>query len=285
MARVNAYLYLLRKERPENPKYITDYDLLPTKHPKSTRKNNAILIETQTEVKLVDKSLQEQVDFAVEDTVNEDDVVETKSSSADTDESMAVDKEDMMDDEEDMMDDENKEDMKYPKEDMKYPKEDKKEMSTDKEPMEMKGHDKEPMKMAEHDKEKEMSSVIAANVIEEDDNAEETKESGSTSLTKSERAELKRFRKEEKEKVLALYKEFLSEEVYSAFSKGLDSYNKTDLETQLKLKVADYFLEKAKREAKETKVETAGFKTLQVIGQMRESKSNDLAKLIDKYKN
>ena len=213
----------------------------------------------------------------------------------DDEEDMMDDEEDMMDDEEDMMDDENKEDMKYPKEDMKYPKEDKKEMSTDKEPMEMKGHDKEPMKMAEHDKEpmkmaehdkeKEMSSVIAANVIEEDDNAEETKESGSTSLTESERAELKRFRQEEKEKVLALYKEFLSEEVYSAFSKGLDSYNTTDLETQLKLKVADYFLEKAKREAKETKVETAGFKTLQVIGQMRESKSNDLAKLIDKYKN
>jgi len=37
MARVNAYLYLLRRGRPENPKYITDYDLLPTDHPKSTR--------------------------------------------------------------------------------------------------------------------------------------------------------------------------------------------------------------------------------------------------------
>jgi hypothetical protein len=39
MARVNAYLYLLRRGRPENPKYTTDYDLLPKDHPKSTRAN------------------------------------------------------------------------------------------------------------------------------------------------------------------------------------------------------------------------------------------------------
>jgi HK97 family phage prohead protease len=37
MARVNAYLYLLRNGRPANPKYITDFDLLPKDHPKSTR--------------------------------------------------------------------------------------------------------------------------------------------------------------------------------------------------------------------------------------------------------
>lgn len=37
MARVNAFLYLLRNGRPENPKYITDNDLLPSGHPKSTR--------------------------------------------------------------------------------------------------------------------------------------------------------------------------------------------------------------------------------------------------------
>ncbi len=37
MARVNAYLYLLRNGKPENSKYITDYDLLPKDHPKSTR--------------------------------------------------------------------------------------------------------------------------------------------------------------------------------------------------------------------------------------------------------
>lgn len=35
MARVNAFLYLIKNGRPENKKYITDYDLLPSKHPKS----------------------------------------------------------------------------------------------------------------------------------------------------------------------------------------------------------------------------------------------------------
>ena len=37
MARVNAFLYLLRNGRPENAKYIGDNDLLPKSHPKSTR--------------------------------------------------------------------------------------------------------------------------------------------------------------------------------------------------------------------------------------------------------
>ena len=36
-ARVNAYLYLLRNGRPENPAYITDNDLLPKDHPRSSR--------------------------------------------------------------------------------------------------------------------------------------------------------------------------------------------------------------------------------------------------------
>jgi len=33
-ARVNAYLYLIKNGRPENKKYTTDFDLLPSKHPK-----------------------------------------------------------------------------------------------------------------------------------------------------------------------------------------------------------------------------------------------------------
>lgn len=37
MGRVNAYLYLLRNGRPENENYVTDNDLLPEGHPKSTR--------------------------------------------------------------------------------------------------------------------------------------------------------------------------------------------------------------------------------------------------------
>ena len=37
-ARVNAFMYLVRNGRPQNAKYTTDYDLLPTKHPKSSKK-------------------------------------------------------------------------------------------------------------------------------------------------------------------------------------------------------------------------------------------------------
>jgi hypothetical protein len=36
-ARVNAFLYLVKNGKPQNPKYNTDYDLLPTKHPKSSK--------------------------------------------------------------------------------------------------------------------------------------------------------------------------------------------------------------------------------------------------------
>lgn len=36
-ARVNAFLYLVKNGRPQNPKYTTDNDLLPTKHPKSSK--------------------------------------------------------------------------------------------------------------------------------------------------------------------------------------------------------------------------------------------------------
>jgi hypothetical protein len=37
MARVNSFLYLLRRGRPENAAYISDNDLLPEDHPRSTR--------------------------------------------------------------------------------------------------------------------------------------------------------------------------------------------------------------------------------------------------------
>lgn len=37
MARVNAFLYLLRNGKPENAAYVTDNDLLPEGHPKSSR--------------------------------------------------------------------------------------------------------------------------------------------------------------------------------------------------------------------------------------------------------
>ena len=38
LARVNAFLYLMKNGRPQNPKYTTDYDLLPKDHPKSNKK-------------------------------------------------------------------------------------------------------------------------------------------------------------------------------------------------------------------------------------------------------
>lgn len=37
MARVNAFLYLLRRGRPENSKYTTDNDLLPAGHPRKSK--------------------------------------------------------------------------------------------------------------------------------------------------------------------------------------------------------------------------------------------------------
>ena len=37
MARVKAFLYLLRNDRPSNPNYVQDNDLLPNNHPRSTK--------------------------------------------------------------------------------------------------------------------------------------------------------------------------------------------------------------------------------------------------------
>ena len=45
MARVNAYLYLLRTGAPENPNYVTDNDLLPEDHPRSTRNDSGKRIQ------------------------------------------------------------------------------------------------------------------------------------------------------------------------------------------------------------------------------------------------
>jgi HK97 family phage prohead protease len=50
-ARVNSFLYLLRNGRPENPKYITDNDLLPKDHPRSSRTLpvNVVMIDGMSE--------------------------------------------------------------------------------------------------------------------------------------------------------------------------------------------------------------------------------------------
>jgi hypothetical protein len=42
MARVNAFLKLLRSGSPSNPKYKQDNDLLPAKHPKSSKKSASV---------------------------------------------------------------------------------------------------------------------------------------------------------------------------------------------------------------------------------------------------
>ena len=47
MARVNAFLYLLRVGRPQNSAYITDNDLLPGDHPRSTKRTAPEIIETR----------------------------------------------------------------------------------------------------------------------------------------------------------------------------------------------------------------------------------------------
>ena len=44
-ARVNAFLYLLKNGRPQNPKYTTDYDLLPKDHPKADKFAESNMIE------------------------------------------------------------------------------------------------------------------------------------------------------------------------------------------------------------------------------------------------
>ena len=43
MARVNAFLRLLRSGRPANPNYKQDNDLLPAKHPRSSKTSNSII--------------------------------------------------------------------------------------------------------------------------------------------------------------------------------------------------------------------------------------------------
>jgi HK97 family phage prohead protease len=50
MARVNAYLYLLRNGRPQNSAYVTDNDLLPEDHPKSTRSDDSAVEQRQVDL-------------------------------------------------------------------------------------------------------------------------------------------------------------------------------------------------------------------------------------------
>jgi HK97 family phage prohead protease len=58
MARVNAYLYLLRNGRPENANYIGDNDLLPADHPRSTRSLEARAVDLTPPAYMVDAARQ-----------------------------------------------------------------------------------------------------------------------------------------------------------------------------------------------------------------------------------
>ena len=49
LARVRAFLYLLRNKRPSNPNYKQDNDLLPEGHPKSTKKSSSSYLYEEIE--------------------------------------------------------------------------------------------------------------------------------------------------------------------------------------------------------------------------------------------
>lgn len=64
MARVNAFLHLLRTGKPKNSKYVTDNDLLPAAHARSSKKDAAALtaaaydsyVDSQLSVKILPES-------------------------------------------------------------------------------------------------------------------------------------------------------------------------------------------------------------------------------------
>jgi len=70
MARVNAYLYLLKNGRPQNKKYTTDYDLLPKKHPKAEAMSKileGLLFEKTLELNIDVSALPNYVDEVSEE--------------------------------------------------------------------------------------------------------------------------------------------------------------------------------------------------------------------------
>lgn len=72
MARVNAFLKLLRSGRPANPNYKQDNDLLPAKHPRSSKGDNSIIASADEfddsyglEVELLDEHDYESPEHAI----------------------------------------------------------------------------------------------------------------------------------------------------------------------------------------------------------------------------
>jgi hypothetical protein len=70
MARVNAFLYLLKNGRPQNKKYTTDYDLLPAKHPKKEKMSaitEALILENMLAFALEKEPVMVEDGFAAMD--------------------------------------------------------------------------------------------------------------------------------------------------------------------------------------------------------------------------
>ena len=65
LARVNAYLYLVKNGRPQNAKYTQDNDLLPSKHPKSSVKNSEDLNLKTIDGEIVYKTKEEAEEAAI----------------------------------------------------------------------------------------------------------------------------------------------------------------------------------------------------------------------------
>lgn len=63
MARVNAFLYLLKSGKPRNPAYTTDYDLLPASHPKSTKSSNSIVASANEYDDVLTVTLKNEEDY------------------------------------------------------------------------------------------------------------------------------------------------------------------------------------------------------------------------------
>jgi len=164
MARVNAYLYLLRNGRPENPKYTTDYDLLPKDHPKSTRANatNTNMAKNLTGLNQKHGGVEmdkEIIDNITEHSDNHEAVTQMMWSCDGMDHENCEQQEDgsWMCDGMPHANCEKVEDMEYPKEEeeMAYPK-DEEDMAYPKEEEEMSGHEDEE-EMSGHEDEEDMS--------------------------------------------------------------------------------------------------------------------------------
>jgi HK97 family phage prohead protease len=93
MARVNAFIYLSGSGKPQNPKYVTDNDLLHSEHPKFSDARSASgipdnIIETSQGEQMSDE-LELDTDTTVQETISETHTVEWVTKSIDGTRSIA----------------------------------------------------------------------------------------------------------------------------------------------------------------------------------------------------